>query len=351
MKKLYQFLTFYLIIFVVCYFIYIFPFEILNEFLFNEKISRSSSLYYTVLVSVLVIFYFRTYNTFKPLRIFVYEGMGVGFISFWIINIALLINYIFIINKFYLGIISLFFITILSITALLLATLIKTKNIQISTNKINKNYSFIFLSDVHLGSNNSNHLRKIINKINITNFDFLLIGGDLIDSSSFSLQELQIFDEIKKPIIFITGNHEYYIKNSKEKINELKKYNINHLSNNNSIFQDINFIGIDDNVKKDEQINLVRNKYIIDKFNIILVHKSLIWDQIYSTCDLMLSGHTHNGQIFPFNLLVRILFKYKYGFFKKDKSNLYVTSGAGCWGPKMRLGTFNEIIIINLIPK
>ena len=94
----------------------------MNEFLFNEKINRSSSLYYTVLVSVLVIFYFRTYNTFKPLRIFVYEVMGVGFISFWIINIALLINYIFIIYTLYLGLISLFFITILSITALLLAT-------------------------------------------------------------------------------------------------------------------------------------------------------------------------------------------------------------------------------------
>jgi len=203
MKKLYQYLTFYLIIFVVCYFIYIFPFEILNEFLFNEKISRSSSLYYTVLVSVLVIFYFRTYNTFKPLRIFVYEGMGVGFISFWIINIALLINYIFIINKFYLGIISLFFITILSITSFLLATLIKTRTIKIFTNKINKNYSFIFLSDVHLGSNNSNHLRKIINKINMINFDFLLIGGDLIDSSSFSLKELQIAHLVEVSFILL----------------------------------------------------------------------------------------------------------------------------------------------------
>ena len=137
MKKLYQYLTFYLIIFIICYFIYIFPFEILNEFLFNEKISRNYSLYYTFLVSVLVIFYFRTYNTFKPLRIFVYEGMGFGFISFWIINIALLINYIFIINKFYLGIISIFFIIILSITALLLARLIKTKKIEIFTKKIN----------------------------------------------------------------------------------------------------------------------------------------------------------------------------------------------------------------------
>ena len=152
----------------------------MNEFLFNEKISRSSSLYYTVLVSVLVIFYFRTYNTFKPLRIFVYEGMGVGFISFWIINVALLINYIFIINKFYLGIVSLFFITILSITALLLATLIKTKTIQISTNKINKNYSFIFLSDIHLGSKGVkvNHLLSLLRKLTCKK---LFLNGDIID--------------------------------------------------------------------------------------------------------------------------------------------------------------------------
>ena len=55
--------------------------------------------------------------------------------------------------------------------------------------------------------------------------------------------------------------------------------------------------------------------------------------------------------IFTFNVFFHIRFNYKYVLFKKDKSNLYVTSGAGCWGPKMRLGTFNEIIIINLISK
>ena len=55
--------------------------------------------------------------------------------------------------------------------------------------------------------------------------------------------------------------------------------------------------------------------------------------------------------IFTFNVFFHIRFNYKNVLFKKDKSNLYVTSGAGCWGPKMRLGTFNEIIIINLMPK
>ena len=55
--------------------------------------------------------------------------------------------------------------------------------------------------------------------------------------------------------------------------------------------------------------------------------------------------------IFTFNVFFHIRFNHKYVLFKKDKSNLYVTSGAGCWGSKMRLGTFNEIIIINLMPK
>ena len=52
----------------------------------------------------------------------------------------------------------------------------------------------------------------------------------------------------------------------------------------------------------------------------------------------MLSGHTHNGQIFPFSFFVRLRFKNIYGLYEKLTSKLYVSSGSGCWGPKMRLG-------------
>ena len=60
----------------------------------------------------------------------------------------------------------------------------------------------------------------------------------------------------------------------------------------------------------------------------------------------MLCGHTHNGQIFPFNFLVRLKHKYMYGIFKNKNSTLYVSSGIGCWGPKMRLGSNNELVQI-----
>ena len=83
-------------------------------------------------------------------------------------------------------------------------------------------------------------------------------------------------------------------------------------------------------------------------FNLVLVHKPCLWDFLPSSIDLMLSGHTHNGQIFPFNFIVKLKYKYVFGLYKKSNSKLYVSSGSGCWGPTMRLGSRNEIVYIKL---
>ena len=63
----------------------------------------------------------------------------------------------------------------------------------------------------------------------------------------------------------------------------------------------------------------------------------------------MLCGHTHNGQIFPFNFFVKLKYPNIYRLYEKLNSKLYVSSGAGCWGPKMRLGSQNEIVELILI--
>lgn len=70
----------------------------------------------------------------------------------------------------------------------------------------------MFISDTHLGSNSKKHLEKILIKIEDLQFDLLLISRDFIDSSSFDLDDLDILKNINKPILFISGNHEYYIK-------------------------------------------------------------------------------------------------------------------------------------------
>ena len=95
---------------------------------------------------------------------------------------------------------------------------------------------------------------------------------------------------------------------------------------------------------------LAEDDALYDATNIVLVHQPSIWLKTDSDIDLMLCGHTHNGQIWPFNLLVRLQFRHVYGLFVEGVSNLYVSSGVGCWGPRMRLGSRNEIVLIELRP-
>ena len=82
-----------------------------------------------------------------------------------------------------------------------------------------------------------------------------------------------------------------------------------------------------------------------------MIHKPTLWKRTIENLDLVISGHTHNGQIFPFNLLVMSKFKNIYGLYEDKDSFLYVSSGVGCWGPRMRLGSQNEIVMISLSKK
>ena len=219
--------------------------------------------------------------------------------------------------------------------------IIKLKNIK-------KIHQILFISDIHLGTNNKKHLVKIIKKINKLNFDFLLIGGDLIDSSSFDFKDLNILKEINKPIYFVSGNHEYYLKDYRNKINQLASFNINHLKNNKIEIDGINLIGIDDNQTESSKINFANKLCDNNLFNLVVCHKPDIWQKLNCKNHLILSGHTHNGQIFPFNFVVKLKFKFIYGLYSMNNSNLYVSSGAACWGPKIRLGSKNEITHLKL---
>ena len=340
--------TFYLFIFVLTYLIYIFPYEIINKYIFNEKNSFEYSIINSIIFTSLIIYYFKSHNTFKPLQIFVYEGMGIGFISLAVVCLGIIFNILTDIKELNIGISCLTLILLISIFGLIKGRKLYVKNIQLSSSNIKQELNFIFISDIHLGTNKINHLLNILKKIKNIKYDFILIGGDLIDSSSFDLKNLNILKNINKDIYFVNGNHEYYLKDFKKKIDSLRKYNIKMLINQRVIIQDINLIGVDDLQNVDSKINHVKRLRKENLFNLVLTHKPDIWDKIKDQNELMLSGHTHNGQIFPFNLIVKLKFKYVYGLYKNLNSNLYVSSGAGCWGPKIRIGTSNEIINFRL---
>ena len=77
----------------------------------------------------------------------------------------------------------------------------------------------------------------------------------MIDSSSFDFKYLNVLKEIDKPIYFVSGNHEYYLKDYRNKINELASFNIKHLKNTKIKIEDINLIGIDDNQTEKSKID------------------------------------------------------------------------------------------------
>ena len=333
--------------FIFTYLFYVYPFESLNFLIYDEGIFKKSSIILSLFFSLLIIYYFKTKNTFFLLRLFIYEGVGIGFISFWIMNFGLLIN-LFFSQPFYIGIFCLLSIFVITLISLINGRKIKLKQFEILSKKLNKRINIIFISDVHLGSNSVNHLHKICTIINGLDYDFILIGGDLLDSSNFELKNLEILKKFKKPIFFVSGNHEYYLKDYRNILKTIKKFNLNFLNNESFKYNKINIIGISDYQTIEKKLGAV-NKLVNEKYlNLVVVHKPDLWDLACKKVDLILSGHTHKGQIFPFNFFVKFKFKYVYGLFESIDSKLYVSSGCGCWGPKMRLGSQNEIVRISI---
>jgi uncharacterized protein len=342
---------FVLIILALSFFIYVYPINLLGYLLFDSKIIEPLSFIPTVIIASAAFLYFRTHSTSRLLRGFIYYGMGLGFIGFCLFNIGLIASMI--APKFTLeiglGCLILFVFTCFK--SILNGRKIHLKHIHFSSPKIKNPHNIIFISDIHLGSNPKSHLEGICEKINGLTYDYLLIGGDLFDSSTFEAEDLEPLKTIQKPILFVTGNHEYYVKNHLDKIAKLIDYNIKCLDNQGIIIDELNIVGISDNQSRKIQSEMAESLVKENKFNVVMVHQPSIWNSAPEGADLILSGHTHNGQIFPFNFLVRLQFSTVYGIYRRLNSNLYVSSGSGTWGPRMRLGTQNEIVQISLSPE
>ena len=110
----------------------------------------------------------------------------------------------------------------------------------------------------------------------------------------------------------------------------------------------LNLVGLSDNHSNESKIEFAKKLSMEKLFNLFVVHKPSIWKKVSNKANLMLSGHTHNGQIFPFNLIVKLKFPQNYGLYQNNNNHLYVSSGSATWGPKIRIGSNNEIIHIEL---
>ncbi len=305
-----------------------------------------------------------TVGFFKIEFLHYYSYLWMGFITLSFL-FFLMIHVLDLINIPYLktvSIVLLAFIFILSIVSVINGLKFpEVKKIVLEYKDLPENlngYKIVHLSDLHLGSikrkNWTKHLVSIVNKLNP---DLILMTGDLIDRGVQHMKE--DFYTLKKlktkdGVFTVTGNHEFYSK-YKLFVELTDKTGIKRVKNECvKIAPNLEIVGMDDpEVRQffNEKITLeeIINNCSKDSFKIFLYHRPEYFDKtVKYGIRLQLSGHTHNGQIFPVNIIVSLVYKYPYGLYKKGDSYIYTTSGASTWGPPMRLFSKNEVVLITL---
>ncbi|WP_270978179.1 metallophosphoesterase [Campylobacter helveticus] len=224
---------------------------------------------------------------------------------------------------------------------------------------LEKELKIAMLTDIHLGKNlHENFLSDIIEKVNSKNVDMVVIVGDLVDTNPNDLKPyISKLNDLKSSYgtFYALGNHEYY--HGINEVLELLKTqtNMKILVNDAIDLGFANIAGVGDLAGLRKGIlapDLARAKVDLNlsKPNILLAHQpktALLYD--VSDFDLILSGHTHGGQVFPFALLVKLQQGFVSGLYVlSEKTQLFVSRGAGFWGPSLRTFSQSELVILNL---
>ena len=235
------------------------------------------------------------------------------------------------------------------------ARFVKLEKVNISIKDLKQGYKIAQLSDIHIGGIiDATFIRDVVKRVNDLKPDIVVITGDLIDVDVKQAKEA--LDEFKNlnsvyGTYYVVGNHEYF--HGVEKIIEsVKALGIRVLENENVYIGEknrgFNLAGVHDlfgyrldSHKPDIEKALSAKK---DSPTILLAHQPKYIEEVKKDVDLVLSGHTHGGQLYPFQLLVKLQQTYVSGLYQhNDDLQIYVNKGTGFWGPPMRLGTTSEI--------
>ncbi len=261
-------------------------------------------------------------------------------------------------------------ITILGMINDLTPTVIKYK-IETDKNFIQEKVTVTAISDLHIGSASMSpeKLQKAVEKINATKPDLIFILGDIFDGKgSYNTFTDDNYSTILKDlkakygIFAITGNHEYYMPETASALQLLKNSGIKVLLDDSVYIKELNafIIGRKDaaSTLKDEQRMTLpqimkRPQYRdADSLFIVLDHNpKYITESRTVHADLQLSGHTHNGQLFPLNIVEKFIYETSWGIKNKQDTTLFVSAGLGLWGPAVRTSSVSEIAEITISRK
>lgn len=216
----------------------------------------------------------------------------------------------------------------------------------------------VVASDIHLGTIvGSKQLNQMVEMMNGLKPDIVLFPGDVIDESVGPFVEQKMAVTLKRlqtkyGSFAVTGNHEYIGGHVDEAIHYLNEAGVVVLRDEKvQVAQSFYLVGRDDRSghsfagKQRQDISVLMTGVDRSLPVILMDHQpSKLNEAAAEGVDLQLSGHTHQGQFFPINLITQRIFEIDHGYLRKGQTQYIVTSGFGTWGPPIRVGTSSEIL-------
>ena len=249
----------------------------------------------------------------------------------------------------------------------------KVRWVNIAINKLPeplKGFTIVQVTDIHVGSTiKGDYVQGIVNRVNSLNADLIAITGDVVDNTVEALkQHTAPLGKLRAHhgSYIVTGNHEYY-SGAEEWIAEFRRLGLQPLLNDHIVIDhngaQLTIAGINDYsaISRDpaETSAELHGSDPVKALNgspekapkILLAHQPRSATAAAEAgFDLQLSGHTHGGQFWPWNLFIRMYQPYTAGLHRLGKLWIYISRGTGYWGPPKRFGAPSEITLIRLWP-
>ncbi|MGY1734975.1 metallophosphoesterase [Geodermatophilus sp. SYSU D00684] len=221
----------------------------------------------------------------------------------------------------------------------------------------------VTFSDAHLSSTyHGRRFERVVETVNAQRPDAVAIVGDLVDGELTRLREevAPVADLVgAQGVYFVTGNHEYYV-DTVPLLAHLERLGVRVLRNERVALgregAAVDLAGIDDVSAAESGLpgHRARLDAALDGRDasrpvVLLAHQPVMVDQARDAgVDLQLSGHTHGGQLWPLDPFLRLSQPAVEGYSRHGRTQLYVTSGVGYWGPPVRVGARPEVVVVEL---
>ncbi len=215
-------------------------------------------------------------------------------------------------------------------------------------------YRIAVVSDIHLGPVlGRGFAQKVVDTVNATRPDLVAVVGDLVDGSVRDLGPAAApLRQLTAPAYFVTGNHEYF-SGAEQWVEEVRRLGLHPLENARTELPWFDLAGVNDLLGEREGQGPDFGKALGDRDPsracVLLAHQPVqIHEAVRHGVDLQLSGHTHGGQLWPGNFLAAAANPTVAGLERYGDTQLYVTRGAGAWGPPTRVAAPSDITVIQL---